>query len=64
MSQKSLMWQILKDFENLGHSGLVISACLDLVSICVGYEDCMINHTGSRDNYNEKEKWLPFIKYT
>ena len=55
----------VRNFENVAHSDLVISVCLDLVSmhIYVIYEGSMINHIDRRINYSEKEKWLPFKKY-
>ena len=36
--------------------------CLDPVwmHICVKYEGSVIHYTGSRGNYCEKDKWLPF----
>ena len=48
-------------FENIGHRDLVISMCLDLVSmyICkreVDYEGFMLNHISRRGNYSEKVK--------
>lgn len=51
-------------FENLGHSDLVVSACLGLVSIhiCVKYGGRMNNRTNRRGNCRETEKWLPFEK--
>ena len=53
------------NFDNLGRSDLVISMCLDLASmyICVEYECSMINHTDTRDNCSEREKWLPSKNY-
>ena len=51
---------------SLGYNDLSISVCSDLVSmhICVRYEVSMINRVSRKDNHNEKEKWLPFKKYT
>ena len=48
--------------ENLGHSDLLISVCLDLVSIhiYVRCEGSMINHVSRRGNHSEKENWLAF----
>ena len=43
-------------FENLGQSDLLLSVCLDLVSmyICVKYDGSVINYICRR----ETEKWL------
>ena len=51
-------------FVNVGHSDLLISACLALLSmyICVQGEASMINHIGRRGKYMKKEKWLPLKK--
>ena len=56
------MWQIEKNFETFIHSDLIISVCLDLVLmyIYVKYEGSMVNCSGRRDNYGEREKWLLF----
>ena len=47
-------------FENLGHSNLVISGCLDQVSmhICVKYEGSVINQICREAIVVKKEKWL------
>ena len=49
------MWQI-KAFE--GHNDLLISVCLDLVSMHIykKYEGSMISHVDRRGNYNKKKE--------
>ena len=51
-------------WEYMDHSDPVSSVCLDPVSmhICLKYEGSVMNYTGKRANYIEKEKWLPFKK--
>ena len=43
-------------FGNIDHNDIVVSMCLDLISmhICVTYEGSVINFTGKRGNYTEK----------
>ena len=57
------MWEIenVHKFERLGHSDLVISVCIDPVSmhICVRYEGSMIKQRQERQLQWDR-KWLPF----
>ena len=50
----------------ISHIDLVISMWLALVSIdiYVEHEDSMINHIGSKGNYNTKEKWVKWSQVT
>ena len=52
-TNKSCMFGKLKNvhkLQNLGHSDLVISVCLDLAHLYKDIEGSIVNHVGSRGN--------------